>query len=67
MHEIGYPHQPSVIHQYDRICHLVQHISRICPSLGDAHQYPHGRPNYIMQQCGSKTSVNNPPKTKIFM
>lgn len=62
MHEIGYPHQPSVIHQYDRICHLVQHISRVCPSLGDAHQYPHGRPNYIMQQCGSKTSVSNPPK-----
>lgn len=62
MHEIGYPHKLSVIHQYDRICHLVQQISRVCPSLGQDHHYPSGRPNYIMQKCGSKTSVNNPPK-----
>lgn len=61
IHERKFPmNTPTMIHQFDRICPVIEHFARVCPAIDKWHEFATGRPNYLMQVCNSYFSYNNP-------
>ena len=49
---------PTLIHQFDRICPVIEHFAHVCPAIDKWHEFATGRTEYVMQKCDSYSSLN---------